>query len=202
MKKASLGLVLFVILGCAAAAFADDGPTLSVPLSSTRQFASMGTIYMDLSGGDYSVRAADIDQIHVTGTCGDPERQHQMRADIRIHGSEARIVTGGPHNNSHFTIEVPRHSNLIVRLTAGELSIDRVEGDLNVSSHAGDVNISVGKASDYRLVKASVYAGDVNAPNFGGSTSGLFRSLRWSGSGRYTIQAHVGAGDLNLLSEQ
>ncbi len=196
MRKIFLGLLLCVAVGCAGWAFADDGATPA--LSTARAFTAGGTIHMDLSAGDYSIRATSQDQIHATGTCNDPDEQSRMRADIRINGGEARVITRGPHNNTHFTIEVPRHSNLVIRLSAGNLEIGRIEGDLDVSSHAGDVNIQVGRASDYRSVEASVYAGDVNAPAFGESKSGLFRTLHWSGGGTHKIYAHVGAGDLNL----
>lgn len=199
MRKAFLGLALCAALGSAPVSFADDGPTRSSPFSAIRQFTAGGTIHMDLSAGDYSIHGVDDEKIHITGTCRDAEDQARMRADIRVNGGVARVVTGGPHNNSHFTIEVPRHSNLVIRLSAGDLEISRIDGDLDVSSHAGDVNIEVGRASDYRSVSASVYAGDVNAPQFGDGKSGLFRSIRWSGPGTRKIYAHVGAGDLNLL---
>jgi hypothetical protein len=188
--------LLLVTVGLAGVALADDGPT--PPLSTSRQFTTGGTIHMNLSAGDYSIHTAAGDQIHVTGTCQDPDAESRMRADIRVQGNEAKIITGGPHNNAHFTIEVPQHSNLVIRLSAGDLEIGKIDGDLDVSSHAGDVNIEVGDAAEYRSVTASVYAGDVTAPAFGGSTSGLFRSLHWSGSGTHRIYAHVGAGDLNL----
>lgn len=198
MRKSVPGLLLCIALGVANFAFADDGPAPA--LSATRSFNAGGTIRMDLSAGDYSIQAIAEDKIHVTGTCHDPDDETHMRADIRIQGGEARIITHGPHNNTHFTIEVPRHSNLVVRLSAGNLEIGRIDGDLEVSTHAGDVNIQVGRTTEYRSVNASVYAGDVTAPAFGESKSGLFRSLHWSGSGTRRISAHVGAGDLKLQS--
>jgi hypothetical protein len=179
-------------------AFADDGP--DAPLSVTRQFPSRGTIQMHLTGGDYSVRCAGADQIHVTATTDYPNNQKRLGADVEIRGTQASITTTGPHNNTHFTIEVPCQSNLLIRLQAGDIQVERIEGDLDIASHAGDVNVEVPRASDYRSVDASVYAGDLNAPAFGASTGGLFRSLHWTGSGVYKLRAHLGAGDLNLES--
>ncbi len=201
MRKDVQNYLLCVAFACAAIAFAfaDDGPV--PPLSQTQAFSARGTVKMDLSAGDYTIRAASSDQIHVTGTCDDPDQQSRMHADIAIKGATAKIVTYGPHNNAHFVIEVPQHSNLMIRLSAGNLEIRKIEGDLDVSSHAGDVEITVGNASGYRSVNASVYAGDVSAPAFGGTRSGLFRSLHWSGNGTYKIYAHVGAGDLSLLTQ-
>jgi hypothetical protein len=198
MRNAFLGLLVCTALLCTPFTFSDDGPDM--PLSVTRQFPSRGTIQMHLTGGDYRVRCANTDQIHVTASTDYPYKQKQLRADIEIRGSRASITTGGPHNNTRFTIEVPCRSNLLIRLQAGDIQVERIEGDLDIASHAGDVNIEVPQARDYRSVDASEYAGDLNAPDFGASTGGLFRSLHWTGSGAYKLRAHLGAGELNLGS--
>ncbi len=198
MRNAFLGLLLCAALVCTPFAFADDGPDM--PLSVTRQFPSRGTIQMQLTGGDYSVRCARMDQIHVSARTDYPYNQKRLRAEVEIHGTQASITTGGPHNNTHFTIEVPCHTNLLIRLQAGDIQVEKIEGDLDIASHAGDVNVEVEPAKDYRSVDASVYAGDLNAPAFGASSGGLFRSLHWTGSGAYKLRAHLGAGDLNLES--
>jgi hypothetical protein len=198
MRNAVLGLLLCAALACTPFTFADDGPDM--PLSVTRQFPSRGNIQMQLTGGEYSVRCAGTDQIHVSARTDYPYNRKRLRADVEIHGTRASITTGGPHNNTHFTIEVPCRSNLLIRLQAGDIQVERIEGDLDITSHAGDVNVEVARTADYRSVDASVYAGDLNAPDFGASTGGLFRSLHWTGSGAYKLRAHLGAGDLNLES--
>lgn len=200
MRNTLFSLFLCTALGCAPFTFADDGP--DAPLTITRQFPSHGTIQMQLTGGDYSIRSAATDQIHIIGTADYPGNQKRLRAEVEVRGTEATITTNGPHNNTHFTIEVPRHSNLLIRLQAGDIQIERIEGDLDITSHAGDVNIKVPRASDYHSVDASVYAGDLNAPAFGASTGGLFRFVHWSGSGVYKLRAHLGAGELNLESAE
>jgi hypothetical protein len=196
LGKIILPSLVCLVLGSIPFALADEG--VVPPLSVSRPFPSHGTVRMRLMSGDYSIRAASTDEIHVTGTAQNPSDSGRLKAEIRIQGTEATVVTDGPDNDAHFTIEVPRHSNLLIRLTAGDISITRIEGDLDVSSYAGDVNVEVSRASDYRLVDASVYAGDLNAPAFGTSKGGLFRSFRWTGSGTYKLHVHLGAGDLNL----
>jgi Putative adhesin len=200
MHNALLGLLLCTATGCTPFALADEDPAAS--LSVTRQFASQGTIQMQLTTGSYSIRSASTDQIRVIGTADYPGNQKRLRAEVEIRGAEAIIITNGPHNNAHFTIEVPRQSNLMVRLQAGDIRIERIEGNLDITSHAGDVNIEVSRAGDYRSVDASVYAGDLNAPAFGASTGGLFRSLHWSGASAHKLLAHLGAGELNLESAE
>jgi hypothetical protein len=157
---------------------------------------------MHLTGGEYSIRASSTDEIHVIGKAEYPADPARLSADIEIHGTEATIVTQGPHNHTHFTIEVPRRSNLNIHLQAGDIHVERIEGDLDISSYAGDVDVQVPRARDYRSVDASVSAGDLNAFAFGQSKSGLFRSIHWTGSGIYRLRAHLGAGDLNLNSAE
>ena len=54
---------------------------------------------------------------------------------------------------------------------------------------------------EYSSVDATVKAGDINAGVFGGSKSGLFQQFKWSGPGKYTLRAHLGAGNLELQSK-
>jgi hypothetical protein len=46
-----------------------------------------------------------------------------------------------------------------------------------------------------------VKAGDLDASPFGGSKSGLLQEFTWSGDGKYTLRAHLGAGNLVLSSK-
>ena len=113
MGKA-IWVVLCATLGCVLLAAADDGPPS--PLSVSRQFPSQGTIRMHLTGGEYSIRASSTEEIHVIGTAEYPANPALLRADVEIHGMEATIVTQGPHNHTHFTIEVPREIGTMQKL--------------------------------------------------------------------------------------
>ena len=107
-------------------------------------------------------------------------------------------VFGGPKNNLQVTIEIPSSAMLFVRMSAGDLAVEGVSGDKDIELHAGELNISVGDARDYSRVDASVTSGDLEAPPFHESHGGLFRSFEKHGAGKYTLHAHVGAGDLTL----
>ena len=121
-----------------------------------------------------------------------------MRASADVKGSDATISTDGPGDNFEVEIQVPSPASLYVRLSAGELRIKGIEGDKNVSAHAGEIDIEVGRAGQYRRVDASVWAGELQVGPFGTSKEGLFRSFDWSGQGRYTLQAHLEAGEVRL----
>jgi hypothetical protein len=93
---------------------------------------------------------------------------------------------------------VPTTSDIVVRLSGGELKIDAVTGNKDVESYAGNVRIAVGDPNDYAQLDAAVKAGELDASPFGGSKSGLMQEFAWSGHGKYTLRAHLGAGNLVL----
>lgn len=107
-------------------------------------------------------------------------------------------VSGGPHNDLTIEVHVPRNSELYARIPAGDVKVQNIPGNKDVELHAGDLTIDVGNPSDYSRVEASVMAGDISAAPFGEDHGGLFRSFKKSGSGKFTLYAHVGAGDLTL----
>jgi hypothetical protein len=76
-----------------------------------------------------------------------------------------------------------------------------ITGNKDVESTAGNVEIAVNDPREYSSVDASVKAGDINASVFGGSKSGLFAHFTWSGPGKYTLRARLGAGNLELKSK-
>src|SRR5262249_47241767 len=100
-----------------------------------------------------------------------------------------------------FDITVPRQSDLHVRLSAGDLTIEDIRGNKDIELRAGDLRIDVGRADDYKRVDASLWAGDIKASAFNIFKGGLFRSFDWAGNGSYRLHAHLMAGDLHLYSK-
>jgi hypothetical protein len=194
MRKHSLAAAL-----CAASALlasaADNRPTDSIE----RPFPAGGRIRFELSAGDYTIGGSSDQKLHVEWSVRDPERMRQVYVKPRINATDAVVAIEGPSNNDfRVRIRVPARSDLVVRLTAGDLRIEGIEGNKDVESHAGDVDIDVGPVADLKHVEASVWAGDLRASKLNVSKGGLFRSLRWDGKGRYEVQAHLKAGDLRL----
>jgi DUF4097 and DUF4098 domain-containing protein YvlB len=94
-------------------------------------------------------------------------------------------------------LRIPAHVNLYVRVSAGDVSIDPVEGSLDVETHAGDIRIKLPEHMDLGMVDASTHAGDVNAP-FGKPHGWIGGKLEYDGGGKYRIHAHTLAGDIDL----
>jgi hypothetical protein len=161
-------------------------------------FVANGRIRMDLSAGEYRISGGSDHRIRVAWTVRDPAQLSRVRARADVRGSDAMITTDGPQNNFRVTIDIPMRADLHVRLTAGELTIEHVQGNKDISSHAGEVDIYAGSPADYRRVEASVWAGELHVGPFGRDAEGLFRSFDWTGKGPYTLNAHLKAGELRL----
>ena len=163
-----------------------------------RAFVSGGTVDLDLSAGDYDIVASRDNRIRITLT--DRGRDNpDAYVDIAVKGSRATIETDGPMNDGlGVRIELPRLTNIVLRLSAGDLKVSGIEGSKDVSARAGDVSIAVGPREQYRHVNASIRIGDLNADAFDVRKEGFFRSFEWTGKGQYDLRAHLTVGDLKL----
>ncbi len=192
------GLRPAFVVGALLAFAALSGPAVAQEKTAERAFAPGGRVWMDLSAGDYTIRAGRDDRVFVRAMANDAEQARNARVNIETTGSEARVVTDGPHDNFRVTIEVPPRSDIQVRLSAGDLRVSGITGSKDISSWAGDVDIDVGRAADYASAHASVTAGNLHAAPFQATKEGLFRSFSWKGPGRYTLDVRLTAGDVTL----
>lgn len=161
-------------------------------------FPSGAHLHLHLRSGDFHIVGRDDNKISVH-----LDRNVYKAKDLRVRFDRADsswdlTVSGGPRNDLEVTIEIPRNTNLFVRMPAGNLELQGITGDKDAELHAGELVIDVGKAADYSRVDASVTSGGLEAAPFGESHGGLFRSFHKEGTGKYHLHAHVGAGDLTL----
>ena len=152
-------------------------------------FVANGRISMDLSAGGYRISASQDDRIHLQWTVRNRSQLQGVEARAEVDGSDATIVLDGPTNNFHVTIEVPKRSDLSIRLSAGELSVEDIVGDKDIRLNAGELRIDVGHPADYGRVEGSVWAGELSAAPFRIGKGGLFRSFDWRGDGEYRLRA-------------
>ena len=158
-----------------------------------KAFVAGGKINFDFDGGGYEIRTAADNHIRVAVSA------NTAKVDVTVDGSSADVkIKDTPHSNFRAIVELPATADIVVRLSGGELKIDPITGNKDVESYAGNVEIAVGDPNDYAQVDAAVKAGEINASPFGGSKSGLMQSFTWSGSGKHTLRAHLGAGNLTL----
>jgi len=154
-----------------------------------------GKVRMDLCSSAIELIGRDENTLRVSY---EPERGN-VNVRIQTAGDHTDVrVRDCPRNNFTIRIELPKSSSLYVRMFAGDLDLRDIVGDKDVELHFGQLSMDVGKAEDYRRVSASVNSGALEAPAFNVSKGGLFRSFNQTGSGKYLLHAHVGAGELDL----
>jgi hypothetical protein len=167
-----------------------------------RRFPANGSVKMDLVAGDYLITGTPQDRVRVEWTTRDPDALWRVKVRADVRDRELKLETDGPSTKGlKFLIQVPNHSDMYVRLSAGDLKLEDVRGNKDVELRAGDLRIDVGRAEDYRRVDASLWAGDIKASAFRTFKGGLFRSFDWSGKGPYRLHAHLMAGDLYLYEK-
>jgi hypothetical protein len=167
-----------------------------------RQFAEGGCVELRLASGDYTLRAGDADRIVVRWSAGDEARVKDLRkmsVDVHVDGRNASVLTEGPSKHVHFTIEMPARSDVFLRMKAGDVEIQGIDGNKDIRMTAGDLTIGV-RPSTLWYVHGSVTFGDIDARPLGIDKGGIKRSFEWIGGGKYTLDARVFAGDLKLAS--
>ena len=164
------------------------------PLTADKPFAAGGRVQIQLASGGYQVRAAADNHVRITSdrNIGDAS------VDVTTEGTSARVESKDTPRNFRATIEVPAQADLVIHLTAGELVIEPIAGNKDINSSAGEIRVAVGNPDDYATVDATLKAGDIQADAFGGSRSGLMPHFTWSGPGKRTLHADLGAGKLVL----
>lgn len=169
--------------------------------TATQKFISGGTVRLHLEAGGYTVRPSDSDNIVVTWHTRHEEQLKQVKVAIRPSASTADVyVNDTPNNNFEATIEIPRLSNLWVRLSAGELDVEPVEGDKNIELMAGAIQVEIPHPEQYGHRDASVDIGSLESTAFEVEKAGFFRSFHQQGPGKYVLHAHVMTGDIDLRS--
>jgi hypothetical protein len=164
-----------------------------------QKFAPGGTIRLHLEAGGYTISPTDSDNIIVTYHANSASRLGRVKVEIKPAATTADVdVSNTPNNHFNATIEVPRHSNLWVRLSAGQLDVEDVDGDKDIEMWAGQLNIEILHPEVYGHRDASVTAGSLEASAFNVSKGGLFRSFHDNGPGKYRLHAHVTTGEIDL----
>ncbi len=183
-----------VLLTLPALLLADTQGNCSKPFVAAME--SGRQLSISVRSGDVEIVGSKAALLKITCRVRDGYRPEDVR--ISLAAGHLRIF-GGPQNNVHIQIELPGKTNLLVRSTAGNMTMSGVTGDKDVELYAGDLTVLVGAPEDYRVAEGSVLAGDLNARAFGIVKDGLFRSFRKeSARGQYRLRARLLAGNLNL----
>lgn len=160
------------------------------------------TLLIDSRSAGLEITATATEAIHVTCTADSATRMQDVRIRFAGSGGNNKLeIHGGDsgHGGIQLHIEVPKRTNLQVRMGAGEVKVENVKGDKDIALYAGQITISSPDRWDYRNVDASVDVGQVSAPAYGVDKGGFFRHFTHSdGSGEFQLHAHVTTGEIDL----
>ncbi len=163
------------------------------------QIPAGAKVALHIRSGEIRIVGSEDGKVTVDISGKNKDKIQDLRYRLTSSGGNAELhVSGGPRNHLTMEVRVPRNSELYARIFAGDVTIENIPGSKDIELSAGDLSIEVGNPADYSRVEASVNAGDIDGSPFGESHSGLFRSFRKSGKGKYTLYVHVGAGDIRL----
>ncbi len=191
-------IVIALLVLTATFTFAQAKNTSTEPDRYEFAFNSGGKLRMELGAGDVEIVGSKENKVVVTYTTSKPEQSKEVKVEADMKDSWGTLKVHGPHNNFHYTIQVPEKTNLYVRISAGDLKISGIEGNKDVESHAGDLTIKLDDPAKYGEVDTSVKVGDLNLPAFNVSKGGMFRCWKRNEKGEYRLHAHLGAGDLTV----
>lgn len=152
---------------------------------------------IELGSGDYQIVPSESDCIAVVYEENLPD---QRKVEVQIgsgHGQNT-LKIAGPKSNFHAVIEVPRKTDLHVRMLAGDLHVGEVEGNKDIEMLSGNLELTSIRPEDYAKTDFSVRVGDLIAPSFKSGKNGAWRSLRTHGPGKYRLHAYVGVGGMTL----
>ena len=191
------GLIAVASLALGAITF---GQTRADDHSIEHSFAEGGVVTLHLSSADYTVRAGASDRVRVEWRSEGPDDEGKMKEIKVVTDTFERVMmirTKGPTTHARFTIEIPARSDIHLRVRAGDVRIEGIEGNKDVRMTAGDLHIEVAPGS-LRHVHASVTFGDLKASSLGIDKDGIKNSFDWFGDGQYTLDARLFAGDVTL----
>ncbi len=149
---------------------------------------------IELGSGDYQIVASASDSIAVVYDEGNADALRNVKVQIDSGHGQNHLKIAGPKSNFHAVIEVPRKTDLRVRMSAGELSIGDVEGNKDIEIVAGNLELNSLRPQDYAQADFSVRVGDVYAPLFKTAKTRLRQSFKTAGPGKYQVACARGSG--------
>ena len=193
----SKGLAL-VLLALAPFCHGDD--KYSKTEAQSWHFLPAGQVELRVRYGDVHILPVQDSQISITYTMHSNHSDfiHKVDPRFEVTGSNATLMLKAPRNGAvDVDLKVPAHTDVYLRLSAGDVTLGAIEGNKDVETHAGDIDIDVVREASYGPVDASTHAGDVAAP-FGKPHGWIGNSLKYQGAGAYKIHAHTLAGDVRF----
>jgi hypothetical protein len=156
-------------------------------------------VELDLNAAGVAITSSPDGHVRVRATSHSDSDLARVRVQFEGSPREAELrISDTPQQDFRMEIQLPRTTDLTLRMSAGEVSITGIEGDKDLRLHAGELRVEVGDPALYREVSASVWAGELRPGPFGETREGLFRRFHYAGPGRYRLQVRLKAGEVTF----
>ena len=153
---------------------------------------------IELGSGDYQIVASDSGSIAVVYDEGKPGDTQNVKVQIASGHGQNQLKIAGQKASFHAVIEVPRKTDLHIRMLTGGLRVGNVEGNKDIEMRAGKLELNAIRPQDYAKADFSVRLGGVSAPIFNIADNNSLKAFRAYGPGKYQLHAHVDVGNLKL----
>jgi hypothetical protein len=157
-------------------------------------------------GGDVHIKRGSDPNHVVLRYTPDPHKpwdEKRVQLRWRAHNSSLQVVIRAPLSLSvDVELELPSPISLEVHMTAGDLTVEGVEGDKNLQLFAGDLKVDVGTLESLREAEVSSGIGDANVPSVGTMHGWLGHTWKYQGSGPYRLHAYTTLGDVSLVASR
>lgn len=177
-------------------------PGLAATHTSTIEFSPGGRLLFKLRGGDLHIKGGTDTRHIIVRYTPDPKKpaeEHKVQLRSQVRGSQIQIEVEAPSSlGVDAEVEVPSPITLEVHMTAGDLSVEGVEGDKNLSLFAGDLTVKIRTLQELRDVEVSAGIGDISVPPVGKTQGWLGHTWKYKGRGTYRLYAHTSVGDARL----
>jgi hypothetical protein len=156
-------------------------------------------LLLNLEAAGVSIVPSEDGHVRARYTGREERDLSRVRLRFEPSGRQAELrLSHTPNNDFQIELQVPRTIDLTLRMTAGEVTIQGVDGNKDFRLHAGEVTVRVGDPAAYGPVSASVWAGEVQPGPFGEPKEGLFKTFSREGQGRYSLHVKVKAGEVTF----
>jgi hypothetical protein len=149
--------------------------------------------------------ATDDEMVHVTCSIDDADVAAHIHLKFSGSASDGKLTVDSDyanHGKLQIRIEVPRKTNLSIRMPAGKVTIEDVVGNKDIDLHAGQVAISSKQVWNYKSLDLSVALGSLEAPAYGVKDGGFLHTLKHETTdGEYHLRASVGTGEIKLIGK-
>jgi hypothetical protein len=190
-----------------------------VEVSSTQriEFIPRGVIRIQQSFGEVIVDGWDKNEVEVTvikaikaspDTPEDQEKARHKLETVKVTASKQSpdtilIASSLPFRKNFdlvYRIRVPRESDLFIKHSIGEVTVDGVLGELEITSHIGEINVNLQEGREYNI-DARVKIGEVQSAFNGKSKRSYLVSEKFSRDDRkesHRVYLRVGIGEITI----